>query len=247
MTNIAETATWEAAILRWETTTRATGGVATPFTLPIEQLANRTLYLKALAEAIQALNPVTTRIVGEIAATVLSSVPSGWLPARGDQTIGNASSGATYHDDKYLALFTGLWANNDENNPIYTSAGVLSTRGASSSADWAAGKRISLPELRGEFLRGVDDSRGIDPSRALGSHQKGTPIAGEDNAVDNSVFGGTVYTNIPEFFDAAISGEYSGYKTNFLNGGSTYTGNTNSFGIARPKNVAVRFIIFAGY
>ncbi|HGB0331716.1 TPA: hypothetical protein ACIT12_004648 [Salmonella enterica subsp. enterica serovar Typhi] len=32
-----------------------------------------------------------------------------------------------------------------------------------------------LPDLRGEFIRGWDDERGIDPGRQLLEWQKGTP------------------------------------------------------------------------
>lgn len=42
---------------------------------------------------------------------------------------------------------------------------------------------FNLPDLRGEFIRGWDDARGVDPDRALGSWQKGTLVCGYD---DNS-------------------------------------------------------------
>ncbi|WP_202872695.1 tail fiber protein [Rodentibacter pneumotropicus] len=47
---------------------------------------------------------------------------------------------------------------------------------------------FNLPDLRGEFLRSLDDGRNIDPSRRLGSWQKGT-IEGFDGLDATSVFG----------------------------------------------------------
>lgn len=100
------------------------------------------------------------------------NTPPGWLPARGDYTIGNSASGATYAGDAYHDLFLALW---DGPNPsvlgIQTSTGVATTPGASSAADWSANKRLALPELRGEFIRGWDNGRGIDGSRGLGTPQ----------------------------------------------------------------------------
>lgn len=40
---------------------------------------------------------------------------------------------------------------------------------------------FNLPDLRGEFIRGWDDARGIDGGRAFGSWQKGTLVCGYDN------------------------------------------------------------------
>ncbi|WP_256856057.1 phage tail protein [Rodentibacter ratti] len=47
---------------------------------------------------------------------------------------------------------------------------------------------FNLPDLRGEFLRGLDDGRNIDSNRRLGSWQKGT-IEGFDGLDATSVFG----------------------------------------------------------
>ncbi|THA10552.1 hypothetical protein D3M78_03135 [Rodentibacter pneumotropicus] len=47
---------------------------------------------------------------------------------------------------------------------------------------------FNLPDLRGEFLRSLDDGRNIDPSRRLGSWQKGT-IEAFDGLDGSSVFG----------------------------------------------------------
>ena len=35
---------------------------------------------------------------------------------------------------------------------------------------------FNLPDLRGEFIRGLDDGRGVDSGRAIGQHQKSTVL-----------------------------------------------------------------------
>lgn len=46
------------------------------------------------------------------------------------------------------------------------------------------GDLFKIPDLRGEFVRGFDAGRGVDPSRTLGSWQKGTILNG--NGADQS-------------------------------------------------------------
>ncbi len=95
-----------------------------------------------------------------------SSVPSGWLLCSG-KTIGSASSNGTARANADTqALFNLIW--NDHTNttrPIYTSGGVLSTRGASAAADWAANKAVSLPDDRGRVDVGKDDMGGTAANR----------------------------------------------------------------------------------
>lgn len=109
---------------------------------------------------------------GMVAPFARSTAPSGWIKANGG-TIGNASSGATTRANADTsALFSLLWSEFDNTAlPIQDSSGAASTRGASAAADFAANKRLPIHDARGEFIRGLDDSRGVDSGRALGSAQ----------------------------------------------------------------------------
>jgi microcystin-dependent protein len=95
-----------------------------------------------------------------------SSSPAGWLLLSG-QTIGNTGSGGTSRANvDSEALFTLLWdsiANTEL--PIQDSAGAPSTRGASAAADFAANKRMPLPDMRGRVTAGKDDMGGSAANR----------------------------------------------------------------------------------
>ena len=88
-----------------------------------------------------------------------STAPSGWIFATG--TIGNASSGATRANIDCYDLFILLWDEfSNTYAPTYTSAGSLVTRGASAASDWAANKRIGVPDARGRILCAQDNMGG---------------------------------------------------------------------------------------
>lgn len=73
---------------------------------------------------------------------------SGWVIANG-QTVGNASSSASYAAENAEQLFKQRW------NKL-PALGVVGGRGASANADWLAGKSISVPDLRGCVFVGRD-------------------------------------------------------------------------------------------
>ncbi len=108
-----------------------------------------------------------------------------------------------------------------------------------------------LPDLRGEFIRGWDDERGIDPGRQLLEWQKGTLVGGRDDndaAVDisymsngNSIdYGGdkTFSTNYrSDYLWYAILGNVTGRAKAALSG--------SFFNVTRPRNIAFNYIVRA--
>jgi len=80
---------------------------------------------------------------------------------------------------------------------------------------------FNLPELRGEFIRGLDDGRGVDPGRGIGtaqaddfkSHAHGIQSSGESGGVGNFIAG-------------------AGFTNRTIN--TTATGGTET----RPRNVS---------
>ncbi len=81
-----------------------------------------------------------------------SAPPSGWVRFD-DGTIGDAASGASNRANAdALTLFNMLWGYSQTYAPVYTSGGILTARGASAAADWAAHKRIRLLTSAGRAL-----------------------------------------------------------------------------------------------
>lgn len=74
----------------------------------------------------------------------------GWVRCNG-RTIGSATSGAEERaNSDTQALYEYLWTADPD-------LVVVGGRGASSSADWAANKPLTLPDARGRALIGVDN------------------------------------------------------------------------------------------
>lgn len=93
--------------------------------------------------------------VGTVAATLAASAPAGWLLLDG-KTLGDAGSSADHADAGYEALFVLLY-----DSMANSEAPVSGGRGASAAADWAAGKRIALPDLRGRAPIGSGSGAGL--------------------------------------------------------------------------------------
>lgn len=110
----------------------------------------------AFTDAVKSVGATT----GDIKPSLQSSL-GGWVLCNG-QTIGNASSNATSRaNSDCQTLFALIWNQTASSNiPIFTSAGVLTTRGVSASADWTANKQIQIPDLRGRAIIGLDNMGG---------------------------------------------------------------------------------------
>jgi hypothetical protein len=180
---------------------------------------------KADGTAVVVVDTVPT---GAIQGFARSTAPSGWIKANG-QTIGNASSGATNRANADTeALFTVLW--NDHDNtilPIQTSSGTATTRGVSAAADFAANKRLPVPDYRAEFMRGLDDGRGVDTDRVLGSSQ-------------DDEFRSHTHTGAVRLFAPASGNQAASSSPNYI--GTQNTGATGG-DETRPRNVAALICI----
>lgn len=114
--------------------------------------------------------PGVTPVGGQI-EYLGSTAPAGWLIPNGD-SIGNAASGGTARANADTStLFALLW--NDHSNtqlPIQDSAGAPDSRGASAAADFAANKRMPLPNLSGLFVKsaGTQSIGGVSYSGTFG-------------------------------------------------------------------------------
>ena len=176
---------------------------------------------------------ITTALTGQVAPFITTAAPTGWVKANGS-TIGSATSGATNRANADTAnLFALVWALDATNFPITDSAGGASSRGASAAADFAANKRLPLPDLRAEFIRGLDDSRGIDTAvaRVIGSAQAGQ-MSAHLHIITAGAGGGGPATNVS--VDTGSSSTPRNTST---------TGGTENSSENRPRNIALLYCI----
>ena len=101
------------------------------------------------------------------------AAPAGWVVRNGG-TIGNAVSGATERANAdTAALFAHLWAEtaNTGDYVIQDSSGSPTVRGGSAAIDFAANKRMPLPDDTDNFDRGGTGAQiGIDYPDTLKAH-----------------------------------------------------------------------------
>ncbi len=104
-----------------------------------------------------------------------------------------------------------------------------------------------LPDLRGEFIRGWDDGRGVDAGRALLAAQAETKIS---NFHGNGSSGDEVSNGVPGSppknfgynvdSKEIISSGFTAYGSQEM----TMTGITSRFGV-RPRNISFNYIVKA--
>jgi microcystin-dependent protein len=98
---------------------------------------------------------------------------------------------------------------------------------------------FNVPDLRGEFLRGWDNSRGVDSGRGIGSsqsHQAPSHGHSTGNFMDFD-FGSTGTHNGPHFTSA------NGRGSRTTGGPDSGTWGTANGSETRPRNIAVHYCI----
>ncbi|MGP9438300.1 phage tail protein, partial [Ewingella sp. AOP8-B2-18] len=104
-----------------------------------------------------------------------------------------------------------------------------------------------LPDLRGEFIRGWDDARGVDAGRELLSFQEGTIVSGfDDNDTGDISSLGLTEDGYGDPLSSAQWDKIKGKKW------ITYSPETASqryewwaYVVARPRNLAFNYIVRA--
>jgi microcystin-dependent protein len=109
-----------------------------------------------------------------------------------------------------------------------------------------AGATFNVPDLRGEFVRGIDNGKGVDPVRVIGSYQTGTLVVGDIDGISTTNGVSIISMNPASGFsqigcDNVVATDYP--NAGFTNGGSlpsiSITTRPDVFGTARPRNVAM--------
>lgn len=180
------------------------------FTLEIESID---AYTKSEVDAklIHKADKENTYTKSEVDAMLTSGIPAGTILAFAGPTAPDGylvCNGAHIQRNVYTDLF----------------AAIGTTFGAGDGST-----TFALPDLRGEFIRGLDLGRGIDPSRVLGSYQNPTGIHQE-------VLNAHYIRHVDDEYGSATFTE-SGFST-------AASGTWPSKIIrVRPRNIALLYII----
>lgn len=116
-------------------------------------------------------------------------------------------------------------------------SGMLTTEAARAGMEggWTSGDGVATfrgPEGRGEFLRLLDEGRGIDPARVAGSIQTATQITG-DNGLEPAVHG------IAQISTIGCDPGAPGSSIYYVSTAGQVINNTPQYwGYVRPRNVA---------
>ena len=93
----------------------------------------------------------------------------------------------------------------------------------------------TLPDLRGEFIRGWDDGRGVDSGRALLSSQEATGIS-----VQLGSFSGYSGIGMDDYEVGKVHSDYAVHTAQ-----STITSTGTTYRRVRPRNIAFNYIVRA--
>ncbi|PVZ79359.1 phage tail protein [Serratia sp. S1B] len=109
-----------------------------------------------------------------------------------------------------------------------------------------------LPDLRGEFIRGWDDGRGVDTGRAVLSSQQASKIGGQLYGGDTVGYGNQWWCDVDIPFDGWEQLKYETMDTSKPKGrlatpvgASGVTSVCRYTGYVRPRNLAFNYIVRA--
>ncbi|MGV7960968.1 tail fiber protein [Photorhabdus tasmaniensis] len=102
-----------------------------------------------------------------------------------------------------------------------------------------------LPDLRGEFIRGWDDGRGVDSSRSLLSWQEGSYLVQEVNNPPDSIVNFSLNDRVALQWDIPKNQAISVRARGVTADRGTWTTAAAYIGISRPRNIAFNYVVRA--
>lgn len=107
----------------------------------------------------------------------------------------------------------------------------------------------NLPDLRGEFVRGWDDSRGVDTSRTLGTNQGSANLSHAHTITDPkhthvvTLTSGAAGSSVGNNVSAGLSNNLSAVVNTMSSVATGITINNSGDTESRPRNVALMYCI----
>ncbi|EGH2802812.1 hypothetical protein ID964_004338 [Salmonella enterica] len=250
-------------------TARRIGGVAFDGSADINLPGvNQTGNQSTTGNAATATKLQTARTIGGVAFDGSANINLPGVNIAGNQsTTGNAATATKLRDVRKISGVNFDGTMDIEVIPVGTPlpwpgssapSGFLKCNGASFNKTTYPGlakvyKEGVLPDLRGEFIRGWDDGRGVDSSRGLLSAQIGSLIGGRDDndtGADISFISNS--SKVDYGIDKPSSYDYYGalcYYADVAVAGANKVkvdiATNRFFGVARPRNIAFNYIVRA--
>jgi microcystin-dependent protein len=215
--------------------------------LLLEDTGRKRITFTNLVSAVvtSAVNAITP--TGLMVPWLAQAAPSGWILASG-RTIGSSASGATERANAdTAALYSLLWqAFGNTQLHIQDSAGTPTTRGTSAADDFAANKRLPLPDLRDRVVVGLGDMGGVSADRIVSFD---TTIHGQTGGTESVTLTEaelpphTHDVDVPtETIEAGEAGTAVPVPSTTTDVTSSSTGDGEPFPIVQPS-IALPFII----
>lgn len=102
---------------------------------------------------------------------------------------------------------------------------------------------FNLPDLRGQFVRGWDDARGLDAGRSFGSAQKASILYGDNKRNTVNTLSNVGTNRLAMGWDAVSASSYVGAQAAYGNRAGNGDITDAHIGGARPTNVALLYCI----
>lgn len=183
-----------------------------------------------------------TMPTGSVVCGFFITAPSGWVLLDG-KTLGATGSGANHAGADYQTLYISLW-----DNVANAEAPVSGGRGASASADWAAGKTLTMPKINGRTPIGLDNMGGTAANVITSASTGGgnaTTMGGKGGAETHTLTTPEIpaHNHTVGYATSASSG--SNRNSVFSSGSSSNTGSTGGGGPHSNTQpwIAMSFII----
>lgn len=176
-------------------------------------------------------DPNSISSTGDFKWRAIDTTLSGWVRANG-RTIGNATSGGTERANADTSdLFDYLWQNFSN-----TICPVSGGRGASSAADYAANKTITLLDLRGRTPFGLDSMGNSAAGRLTGTT---FAVGNKDTAA--STCGSNLHTLASSEVPATTVSISDPAHSHGLTNGTLVARNDGGSGITASAGVGISF------
>ncbi|MBI4979477.1 MAG: hypothetical protein HZC28_18515 [Spirochaetes bacterium] len=192
-------------------------------------------------------NPVGTILPFYGTETYLNSMYNNhYLPCDG-ATIGRSGSPATRANNAYKDLFIQIYLVDNTNKTP-----------EQAKTAWEAGNIIALPDMRGRFLRGINDGTNRDPDASMRKNESGTIIGDRIGSIQEDAFQGHWHLVRRDYYNDSCIAPGGNGTSGFVNPGATHNfapakakdllndtvnGDPRASSETRPKNISVYFII----